>query len=454
MTDNNTFIPNQKAVTSDCLYNLKPSSVNCRSYRCSIQSNKATFSPGDLAAFIIPARRNCFLDTSQSYIKVTIKNNEDADNNITYDSCGSCVFNRLDVWHGSNLLESIHSYNILYNFLIDVQLNLATRTGMSPAYGTSSELSNTNIYRKGAQLSFGNTHSTCMPILSGVVGCLSEKMLPLSLKDDIRLEFTIEQNDIAFVYATDPTTQWSIINMELELCIVEMSSEGLKMIEQVTPFSNPVYLHTSSYRHYISPLPKSTNGVYSTVVSSNFASLKSLYCLPRRNTEIKDSMSYSLSSRVNPNISQYCWKFGSLIVPSKSVNLKNGYSEGFMELQRAFHSINNAEFCGSFGAFSYYVGDVEDTTIGDVNSKSTVSAPLDSEYSYQNGFAIAQELESFAQRSDQILSGMNTSTLESNISFEATIVSAAALTSDYTLDFYAFYDMILTLQNGYLTVKF
>ena len=70
--------------------------------------------------------------------------------------------------------------------------------------------------------------------------------------------------------------------------------------------------------------------------------------------------------------------------------------------------------------------------------------------SYNNGFAIATELELFAGRSDILVSGLNT--LSSQIFFEGAINTAPADT--YTLDFYANYDHILVLENGILTARF
>ncbi len=72
---------------------------------------------------------------------------------------------------------------------------------------------------------------------------------------------------------------------------------------------------------------------------------------------------------------------------------------------------------------------------------------------YKNGFVIAQELESFAQRSDVMLAGMNT--LSSQVFFECNIgnTTGAGPTAAYTLDFYAWYDHILVLENGLLSVK-
>ena len=43
MTDSSVLLPNQVAVSSDCLFNMKPSAVRSRSYRASVlPTNKTT----------------------------------------------------------------------------------------------------------------------------------------------------------------------------------------------------------------------------------------------------------------------------------------------------------------------------------------------------------------------------------------------------------------------------
>ena len=75
MTDSSSLVPNQQAVSSDCLFNLKPSSVPGRIYRTSIPtSNKSSFNPQDVAILYIPGgRRNTFLDPTQTYINIQFK---------------------------------------------------------------------------------------------------------------------------------------------------------------------------------------------------------------------------------------------------------------------------------------------------------------------------------------------------------------------------------------------
>lgn len=451
MTDTSALIPNQIAVSSDCMYNLKPSSTRGRSYRASISaSNKQTFAPGDTIIVSIPCgRKNSYLDCSQSYMKMTVKNNDGtAANQIFFDSGGASPINRLDCFHGGNLLESISGYNILYNYVTDFCLTVADRLGLSTMYGFDGN-STSSINRKGQKIGGGSSHTVCMPLLSGVVGLGSDKNCPIgALSDDLRLEFVVENQAQGMCALNSGTSAWSITNFELELCIIELSDEGQAIVESITPPGAPMYLHGNSWRHAVSSLPASIAGTYSTLVPFRFASVKSLVLLPRRNTEIADAQSFSLASRINPNISSYFWRIGGAIVPNKSVILESsttaGFSEAFAEVQRAWHSLdtkNNASSCN---------GQVYCTTDSQVTTYSNIFAISTGINSYQNGFAIAQEMEQWANRGDILMSGVNT--LSQNIFFEANINTAPA--SSYTLDFYCNYDFILVLQNGILSAKF
>ena len=121
MTDAEAFLPNRVAVSNDALYNLKPTSCRGRAYRASVPpTNKNSLNPSDTMIFYVPGgRRNTFLDGTQNYLKLTIKNSDTA-NTLSFDHNGSCVINRIDIFHGSSLLESIQAYNVLMNYLYDL----------------------------------------------------------------------------------------------------------------------------------------------------------------------------------------------------------------------------------------------------------------------------------------------------------------------------------------------
>eukprot|EP01039_Chlorochromonas_danica_P011849 gene11849-13365_t len=257
-------------------------------------------------------------------------------------------------------------------------------------------------------------------------------MLPIGLlADDIRLEFTFETLALAVCATTAMTTgSYQILDLQLELTIVELSDEGENMVRNNYQYPEmPLYLHGSSWRHYTSQLPASAGG-YSTLVPARFASLKQLALCPRRSVEVASTASYSIGSRVNPNFAYYWFRIGSAIVPPKAVYLENsgntgGYGEAYAELLKSWHDLHTVANSTALGT-EYNVADATITNCPQVAVQTGVN-------SYNNGFVIAQEMESFAQRSDVLLSGMNT--LSSQIFFETTINTAPGNT--YTLDFFA-----------------
>lgn len=449
MTDTTQLIQNNLAVTSDLDYRLKPSAPRSRSYRASIlPTNKNTFNPTDTAIIYIPGgRRNTYLDCTQSYIRMTLKNT-DAAGAFRLDNNANCVINRLDVFHGSNLLETIQTYNILSTYILDMQLSQSQKLSLSNVYGFDIDGD-----RQGINFVAGAQQTFCLPIFSGVVGILNDKMLPIGLlADDIRLEFTFESLASAVVQS-GTVGVLQILDFQLQLTIVELSDEGESMVRSNYQYPQmPLYLHGSSWRHYVSALPATSSGGYSTLVPARFASLKQLALLPRRNTETASTTSYSLSSRVNPNIAQYWWRIGSSIIPSKAVYLESsgstgGYGEAFAELLKSWHALHSISSSSSLTR-EYNIADAAVTNCPQI---AVGTAANQTSNSYLNGFAIAQELESFAQRSDVLLSGMNT--LSSQVFFEAQIITPIGA-SAYTLDFYAWYDHIMVIDQGIISIKY
>ena len=216
--------------------------------------------------------------------------------------------------------------------------------------------------------------------------------------------------------------------MQLELQIIELSIEGQHMVESITPFSSLVYMHANSWRHYVSTLPAGLGGAYRALVPARFASLKSLVVLPRRSTEINLPNAYSTSSQMNPCISSYCFRCGAYMIPQRAVTSYSssntgGQGEAFMELQKALHGVNRPDMSTGLPFYQYNVVDLTaaDTTIGGMGAPGQIVPAIGSLllHSHKNAFAIAQDLECFANKTDLLLSGMNT--LSSQIFFECNI---------------------------------
>ncbi len=455
MTDTAALIDNRQGISSDVAYSLKHSSCRGRSMRASIlPTNAMTFAPGSQAIMYIPGgRKNTYLDTTQTYLRGTLRN-LDPTNAMYFDGGGWSVINRLDSFSAGNLLESCQQYNVLYSYLMDFGLSYAQREGMSAMLATSS--ATTTTMRQGYDVSGSSTsvngqYTFCLPILSCVVGTGLDKMLPLGeLNDDIRLEFTFE-SQIVGMCAAAGTPNWSIIDFEIEAVFVELSDEGQQMVNSTFSPERPIYLHGNSWRHYVQTLPANQAGGFSYLVPARFASLKTLVVCPRRSTEVTANVAYSVSSRVNPNIAFYNWRVGSAIIPQKMVYLENlnstgSYSEVFAEIMKAFHSLDNPANSSSVNQAMFNVCDNVPANL----AQTGVMQGQTGVNSCQNAFAISTELELFSQRSDLLVSGLNT--LSTQVFFEGTINTAP--TVSYTLDFYANYDVILVIENGIMSAKF
>jgi hypothetical protein len=469
MSDASSLVQNKIAVTSDLLYNLKPSACRSRSMRTSIPTSNATsFIPSSVAILQIPSgRRSTFLDSQQSYLRFTVQNNDaTAGNSFYVDNLASSFINRIDIFCGSALLETIQEYGVLMSYLMDFTLTPSVKQSLSNAYGFSKNSTST---RSGQQIFSGQKLTFCIPILSGLfMGNL--KMLPIGiLADDIRIEVTWASAANAVCYlnnginygaapaATTNALAWTVTACELELCVVELSDDGMHLINEQTPLNEDIFICSNSWRHYVSTLPAASAGSFSFLVPARFASLKTLLMCPRNSTNINNPYVYSISARVNPLISQFFLRIGSYLLPSKPITIQSnnnqtgGYAESFMCIVQSFHSLSAPSYSAGIPQDVYSSADTADPTL------NCVSGPGAYANSSTNGFAIAVELESFASRSDCIISGLNT--LSTNSFFEGSITSSygatnVATTSAYILDFYANFDIIFMISNGLLTAKY
>jgi hypothetical protein len=141
------------------------------------------------------------------------------------------------------------------------------------------------------------------------------------------------------------------------------------------------------------------------------------------------------------------------MVTLQNSNSTGGYAEAYCELVRSFHSLTSPQYASGIQLDWYQVQDAASDALtgGNIATGGVTQASAAGANSHQNAFAIAQELETWAMRSDILISGMNT--LASQIFFEGNIQSTGP-TVNYTMDFYANYDHILVLSNGILSVKF
>jgi len=280
-------------------------------------------------------------------------------------------------------------------------------------------------------------------------------MIPIGrLKGDLELQVLLESFQKSVV--TVGATPWNITSIELVCEIVELSDTSQQIVNSVSPPDQPIYIHSNEWRYFSNQLPANTTGLFSSLISARYNSLKTLVCLPIHSTQYSSQAAWSLSSRVNPNIDSYQWRLGSVLIPNKQIILNNagntgtttaGFSEGFAESLKSFHGFNNMYSNQIIGYFEYNVWDQATSAtlnITQINGNAT---------SYANAFGIAQDLEVFTNRNDTLLQGVNS--LFQNIYHDLNISTApnstalgAGTNTGYILNYFANFDVILIIENG------
>ena len=468
------FLQNEASLPSDMFYNLKKSVMASRSYRVNIAPfNGSTFGPtANLIQCYIPARRNCWLNTTKSSYRFTVVNNATAAaadaETYTFDGSAYSVINKQEIYHGSNNIETIQQANVLYQSLLDLQTGLPQRNGLSSAIGCSNNTDRKGITITNALATSGNGGSAFtvqLPIISSIIGTLNPKYLNLNMSDDLRLEITIESLIQGMVLTGTATNAWTIIDFQLILDIVELNDDGMRLFETVSPKGSPQITCTNQYRHFSLPIVASSSAGYASgLIGAKFASTKLIMICPRRNTEVIDQLSYSVSSRINPCIASYQFKLGGVYLPARPVQLESGtvfgYCEALCETIKGYHLFNDLSLHTSLGDNYYNVVDNVSGLTG-VSLAATAStagvlsaavAANKAANSYKNGFLICQDFESISNKGDLILSGIDTRF--SQLYFEYS-TNRAIGASSYILDIYVMYDALLILDpNGFYSIKF
>lgn len=505
-------LPVSTALTSDMLLGLKPSAPKSRSYRISIAPvNKSVFSPSDQIIFELPTgRRGTWLDQSQSYLKFSVQFSSTAaaagvagGSGIYIENTAYSFIQRCDIYHSSNLLESVNEYGQLANFLIDTSLTQSDKAGLSTMIGsnastlsysswstasvtatTYSSLS-TNVQTAGDRsglavasvatasgISSAIPYTFCLPMLSGVIGVNASKMLPVGkLASPIRVELYLSALDDAIYYGTTGAgANWQIVNVEFCACYVEIQDDSFDLISP----DETQYISTTTYRQSSTYLPSATSGEFTTLLPFRAASITALYARFRNQvTAVQGAnatAAYRKSSSISPNLSYAYYRIGSSLFPNKPIYFNNGSlvgtgGEGYAELLKSFHALSSSIGNSVIPFQSYNVAATASQgynlcyvpaskVISPANGAFTGTVPnIDT---HGNSFVIGLETQSFSNRNDTILSGV--STLNSQIYFTAGInsgVTAGGTNSyNYTCDFFAAMDMILILQNGVLTARF
>lgn len=457
-------------------YQPKVESAPARRYRTNIQPQNGTgpYTQGNTIIFNIPTRNNSALIASESVLKFTTSFTTIASaNTIALESCGAhALFNRLRVFHGSNLLQDIQEYHQLAKIMYDYQMPLdATQGRFSITSGTTNEYTGTVASATGANLvanglivkpvNRGKTYvpqtDSATPTLAAgtvtdnfainlisLVGSLAGgKYLPLweMTSAPLRVELVLNSS-ILNAYCISPSgavptnNAFSLTNVEFIGEFLELPDSAIAAVRAGS--SNPLQMVYPDWRAYTysAALSAGSSTSVSMPIPAKFSSLKSIVVNSREVSPSGQVERYPISSN-KLSLASYQFRIGSEVLPSTAPTTDSDF---FNEALKCFGSIADLDIQPSIDSDAY-----------SQNRAIAVDTFLEQVTSNSGTFLVGIDCENY-QNADKgaIFAGMNTNT--SDIFYQPTHNAIAAITAYYTA--FACYDCVLVCENGVAYVRY
>lgn len=502
-------------------YGAKVESAVARSFRTNIapQNGTGPYGLGDTIIINIPTRANLVLATTESYLKfkcALTNNNASATTSFRLDSGGiHSVIQRIRVFSGSNLLEDIDSYGMLAKMMFDLQVptdscygkfnaTAGTRNDLititpataalagvscfqtnsgelvgSQATSTNQAVAPAGAVIPAAAVPAGQTVSDvyCINLVSLVGSLCSSNYFPLfaCTSAPLRVELQLVSavvNMCAQSVATAPASL-AITQCEYIAQFIELGDEAMRGVYGALG-SEPMQLVMPEYRNYQynAQLISGTSTSINMPIPAKFSSLKSLLIACR--DKGTGTAAYFPTSSVSQGISQYQFRLGSQIVPSKPPDT---LQEMFEEVTKAVSSISDLAHQPSVEKFSYQLynsvsvlngtGGVQPLASNagfavsiDSGATSAPFAVTSTSNANSGAFYVGIDLENYCAASkDGIFSGYNSNTddifwVPTFNQVGITVGGISTFNPQMRFDAFACFDQVVIFQDNTAFVKF
>ena len=447
-------------------YQSKVESALAKSYRTNIAPMNGTgsYALGDTIIVNIPTRQNLCLASTESYLKfnLAVTNSSGSANTYKLDAGGAHgLIQRIRVFHGSNLIEDIDNYGLLAKMLFDIQQPQDSSQGknniLAGTCGFLTAVSNTGAsYTQNAVVSVYNTNAgevigsaiaasgvttarTYALNLISLVGALnSQNYFPLwaCTSAPLRVEIQLVDQVQKFCACTSNTSTIAITNCEYIANFIELNDQAISIIKDSLQ-GQPLQFCVPEYRNFqysLAVAGSSTATQVNMPVPAKFSSLKSLF-LATRDKGVGAAGYFPFSS-VKSGISNYYWRLGSQVVPSK---YPDNTTEMFAELVKGIGSLGDINYQPSIDLATYTLE----------NSYSSCDISLNNS---SGSFYIGLDVEQYsASDRSTIFAGYNSNTDDI---FAVINYSGSATANTVRFDAYALFDEVLVFENGTAYAKF
>jgi len=481
-------------------YGSKVESAVARSSRVNIapMNGTGTYGLGDTIILNIPTRNNLVLAPTESYLKFNVAVTAKAtDGAFRWDSCGAHgLISRCRIFHGSNLLEDIDSYNLLAKILFDLQkptdstygkdtllcgtrsdtvtqfqavatpnatvgadgttaatlanaLKTVLNSGRIPSYQTNS---GERIGGDRVALTANNgvvSETYCLNLVSLIGSLSSANYIPLFAMSSAPLRVEIQLVDTFYKACSDIASSSAATSATIALTNVEYIANFIELGDSAMSIiygsleGQPLQYVIPQFRNYqFSQTINGTQDVITNItmpIPAKFSSLKSLLTTIRLNGSGTFGGHFPFSS-TTAGLNDYQFRIGAQIVPAKAPNTS---AEWFSEALKALGSIASLDYTPSIDKLSYTMP----IPVASNDSATNVSS------NSSGSFVIGLDLENYSSApKDTIFAGLNTNTDDIFLimNFKGRGV-ADALTR---FDAFANMDSVFVCENGNAYIKF
>ena len=320
-----------------------------------LPTNGSTFGPGSIAQVDLTTNRGFLDPASLSFrYKVTTTSASTTQTKIVGTPAYSFI-NKYVCYANSQTIETISNYNTVANMLVNLQMSVADKVGQQYSLGyldiTTTPVTNEALDGRLC-IATTDTFSLSAPLYS-LLGN-SEKLIPLFLLQNMRLEFTFESlANLSSNLSGDSgsiMTGYTISNFEVVYNVIDFGQEVQRQIIAESP---KIRIKSSSYNTSIAPIASGTSGNINLIYNLRYASIKSAF-LNFGGTSTTNSASKNLDS-IDPTSSNgdFSLQIAGISYPQKPLSSLNNKSGIMNELRRSMGSIFGSNVSMSINAYEF-----------------------------------------------------------------------------------------------------
>ncbi len=334
------------------------------------------------------------------------------------------VINLLEETIQNQTISTLNNYNVYANLIYDLQSTNRQTTFCSVMNGAG-----TTDQKTGADFGaagYNNTLRVSIPLHSAVFGVGQENFLPCV--DGMRLRLSMAKTDDAIVSVVAAVLNYRLQNIALKLEYLDMTDA---VYRQLLDEAGGVF-KCSGQAVANFQTATATSSVQSLLIPARFSSVKSMFGCFRLSADVATpALKNSVGNRCNPLIKDYTFNIDGKNINPTPVRVDGGAGESIAELANCFNAVSSNDFTIAATATTYL---------------QTDSSTL------QGAYALGINFEEHSTTgSGAIVGGIDTLSANTYLN----ITNTANLANGYTVDTFAVYDLILSIDmiNGGISMS-